>query len=426
MSIFADIQPYSKEFLMYPSKVLAEIKSSELSHGAKHCWELLLERSKFNAMDGIKISISHLRALLKRRDKAPCRRTIQRYIKELSNLGFLRIEANYNQFGRIENTYSVQLPKTIIKNIKEKGKSINLLSSKFMDSSQDHKLNKAKNNAVSSKCNKAPSVEKSRCDKIVTVKDKKKDLKINNNYSKARELKKDNCCSLKENKEKLQTLIDISTQNKIIYYPAKEKLKTKASAVLRHCLNAPQKFEKQIGVELSQSQETVIEQVATFFSSSPSLSSIKELMQWIKITLLNPNAFSNCGKIFLHKLNAIIKKLRNGCFTKPFTLRYKNVHSNLQEEKPTKDHQPQSSPEDFKILESIVKPFEGNKQRRGGENEKIVTESKEKMDRLNSCIENAKIKLAEAINKADTVAQENFTNIIQIYSYHVQQASLYA
>src|ERR1700677_1819799 len=102
---------HSKEYLNYPSLILREVKSCKmLSDGAKHCWELLFDLSKVDQQRFDEISIKRIRHILA---ESKSYRTIQRYLAQLAKYGFIAIKKNFDNYGRIENTYTIKIPEFI-------------------------------------------------------------------------------------------------------------------------------------------------------------------------------------------------------------------------------------------------------------------------------------------------------------------------
>lgn len=119
-------------------------------------------------------------------------------------------------------------------------------------------------------------------------------------------------------------------------YPAKHQPRVRSDAMLKHCVKTESLVENTLGPSLTTKQAVVVRDVAEYFAPC---GGADELGEWIGNSLVNPDAFSNC-RGFLHKMNAIIGKVRQGDYSKPFKLRY--------EEMPIAKSAPQSPEQSFK------------------------------------------------------------------------------
>src|ERR1700677_382927 len=303
--------PSHKEYLNYPSLILREVKSCKmLSDGAKHCWELLFDLSKFDQKRFIEISIKRIRHILA---ESKSYRTIQRYLAQLAKYGFITIKKNFDSYGRIENTYTIKIPELINTKIENRADKIFIKSTKL----PSKPLNP-------------------RYDKFVQG---NKELNIKDN---------NNCCfsDLEEKEEEYfeeegAVSGDLPTEIKsdvavLEYYPAKLQPSTPTKAVLRHALKHAVKFEATVNEKLTQAQESVVKQVISFWTALRYVSAPKECFDWIQAVLLNPQALSRCGNSFLKKMNVIFKMIREKRFSKPFAQRYREKTDYQKEQKPVK------------------------------------------------------------------------------------------
>ncbi len=87
----------------------------------------------------------------------------------------------------------------------------------------------------------------------------------------------------------------------------------KQASLLKHCLTVERKVEVALGKKLTEAQQSVVKDVANYFSVPHGE---RELADWISEALMSPRSFSRC-KTFVHKLNAIISKIRAKEFTRP-------------------------------------------------------------------------------------------------------------
>jgi len=100
--------------------------------------------------------------------------------------------------------------------------------------------------------------------------------------------------------------------SKVELFPCHDAI-PKRSSMLKHCLKQVRQVETLIGALLTPAQEAVVTDVADYFSIKGSET---ELSVWITEALLSRHAFDQC-KTFVHKINAIICKIRIGAFTRP-------------------------------------------------------------------------------------------------------------
>lgn len=100
--------------------------------------------------------------------------------------------------------------------------------------------------------------------------------------------------------------------SKVELFPCHDAI-PKQSSMLKHCLKEVRKVETLIGAVLTPAQEDVVTDVANYFSVK---GAENELISWITEALLSRYIFDRC-KTFVHKMNAIVSKLRIGAFTKP-------------------------------------------------------------------------------------------------------------
>lgn len=132
--------------------------------------------------------------------------------------------------------------------------------------------------------------------------------------------KNNNCCSLDSKEEFQQAQKYFKPHSKILeIWPSKEKPDHKREFLLKHCLSKKYFVEKDLSNALTPTQNEVVADVAATFAYGGGAT---ELSQWLVQTIVNPRAFSNSSESFIHKLNAVITKLRIGSYTRPYALRY--------------------------------------------------------------------------------------------------------
>ena len=318
-----------KEYCNIPSLIFREMLSkSKIPSGAQKIWLLLFDLAKFDRKFEINITIKRLQQLLGYKSK----RTVEMALKALEDFGLISRKANKDRIGkRLENTYILILDK--LKGLLE-------ISNRKMSVKPKNPINTIKNDVDFDY-----SVDENYTHEEGCLAESQHDSKPENigdpdthpakkfgayNYTEYSNI--NNCCNdySSGNKEIVDNFVLPSGKNEKLecYFPAKQKPKSKAAATLRHMINQPVIFEKEVYDDLTSNQENVVNQIIGYLQAvkhiSPAVSAAKEEFEWIKATLLRLETFSNCGKSFLHRINVVIKLIREGRFSKPFAERYKS------------------------------------------------------------------------------------------------------
>ena len=399
-SLFID--KYSKEFLKYPSLILREVKGcSLLSLGAKHCWELLFDLSKFDKQSRkIEISNGKLRSML-----CKAKRTIQRYTKELANNGFITIKENYDKHGRLENTYIVLVPNFILENIAKKPrkpkKQYYAKSNKPLASNSEMKINSSidnysndyeidleyfdsykKEQALSNiEANRLSKLENSHGDKNVTAKDIGIRLSINNNSNTKNIGNNNNTVSFKAlNKEN-----SVSSLN--------EKR-------IRYIKGMIKKVEE-AGVKISNPQE-LFDQICFQISS----------------------AFYYVGKSFKHQVNIISKLLRQGRWRTPIGFsnhsdvgqKYRAYYAEIEGKSALQRAEEHKACQAYAGITEVLANDLDSRVKAANQAEK-----NQKLKSLENQISNAKQKLAQANASGDKGLCEILILMIDKYHFLMQE-----
>ena len=153
-------------------------------------------------------------------------------------------------------------------------------------------------------------------------------------------------------------------------------------------------------LQLTQNQENVIKQIVSFWKNARYVSSASDCHDWIKAILLNPNALSACGNIFLKRINVVIKLIREQRFSKPFIQRYQDYAQYKANKAP----------------KNIIKPEDSNVSKSERSAETRLRE--ERVNNLNNQVKSLKVKISETI---DSVLIETYQGLIQKLRFDLQE-----